>query len=176
MRRAALCTVLGLAALALVAWRVVYVGVTEHYSPDWHSASSADAARRGTLVRRLAVRHDPMTFGGAPVRVTDAWAERVTRVEYPYFLWRREVIEPGQQVVVVMERDAAAPPARWCDEWLAHDDGARFGGYGGTERRPIWTTIVPGAAPDTLRLTMLRKPECGAATVVPGSAALVPTG
>jgi len=168
MRSFARSVLLGLLVLALLgaaAWRVVEVGVTEFYSPGWYSRSSADAQRRGLLIRRPAVVIEPATYRGAPLRVTDAWIERVTHVEHPFYLWRRVVRDPAVRLVVLARRDDAPAPAAWCDERPSEPHGGGLTSSG-TMDRPEWTLQRKLSGdppfPDTIRLTMDRRGDgCG---------------
>lgn len=146
---------LGLVAIALVAFvgfMVIDAGIAEHYSRGWHSRSSAEAAAKGILVRRPVVIAESLVFRGAPVTIADAWIEHVTRVEAPYYVWRRTVRDSAVRLVV-LTRGPRAEPADYCDE-VSFADGRRFGHSAGD-----WVaTSHPAHAPfpDTIRLVVER--------------------
>lgn len=148
--------------LFAAASRVVEADVAEYYSPGWYSSSSAEAARRGVLVRRPVIEADSLTYEGAPVRVSDAWIEQVTHVEYPWYLWRREVRDPALRLIVIGARDHV-PPGRFCDEGLTDGYTERFASSG-TSDRPVWYSVRRAGSdppfPDTLRLAII--PHAGA--------------
>jgi hypothetical protein len=153
-----------LAVLAGAGWRVVEAGVTEHYSPGWYSRSSAEAARKGVLLRRPVVVAESLTYKGMPLRVTDAWIEQVTHVEYPLYLWRRVVRDSAERLVILTHKDAGPEPEIWCDEGVSIDGGyeGRLAHSGTFEQGQWFTSRTPGTDPpfpDTIRVVMSRKGE-----------------
>src|SRR5687768_15378606 len=81
-------------AILFVGARVALITVTERYSRDFSSSSSKEAESRGVLRNRLAVSADDIVLYGDTLRIVDAWVEQVTHLEYPFFLWRREIQDP----------------------------------------------------------------------------------
>jgi hypothetical protein len=133
----------GLVAIALVAFagfQVMNAGIVEHYSPGWHSESSAEAEREGILVRRVAVVPDSLTAGGTHVRIVDAWVEQVTRVEAPLFVFRRTVRDTATRLVLVGRR-TGAPSDSGCFDRLYRAPGEWLGGAG-SGQRPLWLDVA----------------------------------
>lgn len=142
---------LALVLLAFAAAQLVAVGVTEYYSRAWHAASSTDAVARGILRARPALPVRDVRFEGAPLHVRDAWVEQATRIEYRWYLWRRQVLEPRYRLVLLA--DPVRVPRHYdCDEWLAYADTVRLGD-GGDD---FFTPIAGPPFPDTVRLRVVR--------------------
>src|SRR6266581_1857151 len=83
-----------------VAWRLMQVGIVESYSRSWHSNTSRESERRGFLVARLITDPPQIRCKGVVFDITDAWIEPRTHVEYPFYLFRREVRDTGYYLIV----------------------------------------------------------------------------
>jgi hypothetical protein len=162
--RGILVGLLVLGVLAAAGFRIVDAGATEFYSPGWYSGSSAEAASKGILLRRPVVVAESLTYKGMPLRVTDAWIEQVTHVEYPFYLWRRVVRDSAQRLVILTHKQTGPEPEVWCDEGVSINDGyeGRLASSGTFERGEWFTSRTPGIDPpfpDTIRVVMNRRGE-----------------
>jgi hypothetical protein len=73
-------------------WYVITGSIEEYYSPGWYSASTENAQYRNVFVRSPVVVPSRLTINDSVAfAVTDAWIERPTRVEYRWYLIRREL-------------------------------------------------------------------------------------
>jgi hypothetical protein len=75
--------------------------IDEKYSVDWHSSSSDDASRRGVFVSARVVEPAVVSVSTAvDLRVTDAWVEHTTHVEYRWIFLRRQVKDSAYRLIV----------------------------------------------------------------------------
>jgi hypothetical protein len=147
-----------LVILALIAYRAVEVSITEFYSPEWHSDSSAEAQQRGVFVKRVIAVPETVAWDSTPFRIKDAWIERRTHVEYAFLLWRRELVDSGFRLILRTEpigQAGAVMPFSSAD-WLGYNDSLRFDTWSGST---FWLRTLHGDLPDTVRLRVLRRPR-----------------
>jgi hypothetical protein len=89
--------------------------VDQTYSADWRSSSSSDAARRGVLISSPVIMPAVASASDAvDLRVTDAWVERPTHVEYRWLFMRREVKDSAYRLVVHLTKVPRGDSA-WTD-------------------------------------------------------------
>jgi hypothetical protein len=76
-------------------------GIEETYSPGWMSAGTENARMRGVFVRSPIVVPAGLALGDSlEARVSDAWIERVTHVEYAWLFIRKEVRDSQYRLVL----------------------------------------------------------------------------
>lgn len=91
----------GIALLGPAGCFLVSRAIDETYSRDWRSTSSEDANRRGLFVSSPVIV--PAVVAVSPavdLRVTDAWVERPTHIEYRWIFARQEVKDSAYRLVV----------------------------------------------------------------------------
>lgn len=104
-RRPIVAGVGGIALLALAGSFLVSRGIDETYSRDWRSSSSEDASRRGVFVSSPVVTPAVVSVSPAvDVRVTDAWVEHPTHIEYHWVFVRREVKDSAYRLIVLLAK------------------------------------------------------------------------
>lgn len=143
--------VVALGVAALVAWRVVDVSATEYFSHAAHATSSVDAEERGILRARPAVPARDFAYEGRHLHIRDAWIEQVTRLDYRFYVWPREIREPAYRLVLLA--DPASGPGKFdCDEWLVAGDSAALSNGDDDFFEPVQPPF-----PDTVRLHVVRR-------------------
>ena len=85
------------------------MGTESYYSPYWTSSSSDDARARGVFVASPVIATPVIEVDGFQATVTDAWVEEVTRIEYKYFLFDREVREGRYRLVILLQPRSPLP-------------------------------------------------------------------
>jgi len=145
-----------LIAAAVVANQVVMPDVTEFYSVDRHSESSAQAARRGVLVARLTVRNPRVEYPGGAVTIREAWVERVARVRYRWYLARREDPHPRFRLVMPYREEGA--PFYTCLSRIVYSDSVPLevveNAFDRTSETPSF--------PPVIRIGATRRDDCPA--------------
>lgn len=141
--------------VALALWRVVDVTARE-FRVSRPSASAEEAAARGVLVARPAVAPETVRVAGSPLRAREAWIEEETRVDYRWYLVRRDVRTGRTRLVLRLEalpREDSRLTAVSGAERLEYAPGRRFDESVGIE---TWIAEVVPPFPDTLRLRPIR--------------------
>jgi hypothetical protein len=164
----ALMLVLSAVLLGLAGSFLVNRSIDETYSDGWYSASTENARYRGVFVRSpIVVPSRLCTSDSTEARVTDAWIERRTHVEYRWLIVRREVQDSLNRLVIHLAqvpRDSIV----WRYSLGRGFVDVRFlmnGEAGGTSGNANVHTIFSLSAapfPDTVRLTAVIGSSSGA--------------
>ena len=155
LRRAAV--VLGVTmAILFVGARVAFVGVAERYSRDFSSSSSREAESRGVLRGRPAVSADDIVLSGDTLRIVDAWVEQVTHLEYPFFLWRREIQDPRYRLMLTAS-SGWKPTDHRCGGSLRYSDTLGLGSINNTH---FFHVRDDADFPDPIQLSVVQAPGC----------------
>ena len=145
------------AAIVAIPSRYAYVGIQERYSRDWNAASSADAEARGILQARPVITPATVQYLGDSLSFVDAWVEQVTRIEYPWYLFRREVKEPRYRLVLQASNDWK--PNFRCNERLVHSDSIGLS-MSQSDVTEFYSVRTEPSFPDTIQLGIEKHGEC----------------
>ena len=131
---------------------VVQVGIMEFYSGRAPSFSIDEAGERGILVSLPTIESKEASTGRFRFRVKEAWIEAITRVEYKFFLLRREHIK-GYRLMVSID-------GTYEDASISHlichprvNGAINLNGYTGTAETPVFFVEIQPPLPRTLAIT-----------------------
>jgi hypothetical protein len=87
--------------------------IEEYYSRHWHSGGTENAKYRGVFVKSPTIIPGQLRLSDSvELRVTDAWVERPTHVEYRWVFLRREIQDSGYRFVIHLAQ-VPQEPSTW---------------------------------------------------------------
>jgi hypothetical protein len=137
-----------LLAVALIVNQYVNNVVAEFYSPGFRSESSADAFRRGVLIRRLRVVDTVLPGAPAPYRVSEAWIEDRQQIYYRLLFFRRDSLLHRPYVIARLDPSAGSRCIRPDRLRIRLDSGTELTSSSCTE----FLAEIAAPYPDSIRL------------------------